>query len=59
MKKRTFEDLKELKIPDNLKVLPNDSEVQRNSKKKKIKALKAAFKQAVIEKDSNDKKSKW
>jgi len=39
--------------------LPNDSEVQRKAKKKKVKALKNAFKNAVIEKDSTEKKDKW
>jgi len=52
-------DVKELKIPDYLKILPNDSEAQRKSKKKKVKGLKQAFKIAQIEKDSNDKKGKW
>ena len=45
-KKKTFDDLTELKIPENLKILPNDGELQRLAKKKKIKALNQAFKQA-------------
>lgn len=47
--------MKEFKIPDHLKILPNDSEVQRKKKKKKIKALKAAFKNAEVEKVSQEK----
>jgi hypothetical protein len=27
LKKRTFDDLEELKIPDYLKIMPNDSEI--------------------------------
>ena len=46
-------------MPESLRILPNDSEVQRKAKKKKSKALKNAFKNAVIEKDSTEKKNKW
>ena len=55
IKKKTFDDLTEFKIPENLKVLPNDSEVEREKKKKKLKALKQAFKQAQLEKDQSEK----
>jgi len=36
-KKGMLEDQKELKIPDHLKILPNDSEAQRKSKKRRSK----------------------
>lgn len=53
------ENMTELKIPDHLKILPNDSEAERMRKKKKVKALKKAWKIGQIEKDSNEKQSKW
>lgn len=70
-KKKNFDDLTEFKvifkiyfilffqIPEHLKILPNDSEVQRVSKKKKIKKLKQAFKIQLIEKHSKEKQGKW
>jgi survival of motor neuron-related-splicing factor 30 len=39
-KKIQFENLDTFKVPDYLKILPNDTEEQRQKKKKKIKALK-------------------
>lgn len=39
--------------------MPNDSEIQRQAKKKKIKKLKQAFKMQLIDKDSREKKGKW
>lgn len=58
-KKKLFEDTAEFKIPENLKILPNDSEAQRAAKKKKLKALKSSFKQSILEKDSREKQNKW
>ncbi|EGR28814.1 nucleic acid binding, putative [Ichthyophthirius multifiliis] len=58
-KKRTFDDLTEFKVPDNLKYLPNESEQTRLMKKKKVKALKQQFKQAQLEKSSMEKQEKW
>ena len=55
IKKRTFEDLTELKIPESLKILPGDNEEEKLKKKKKKKALKQAFKQAVMENDHMNK----
>jgi len=46
-------------MPEHLRILPNDSEIQRLSKKKKIKKLKQAFKSQLIEKDSKEKQGKW
>ena len=43
-----FKDMKELVIPDRLKILPNDPENVKKSKKTKVKALKFAFKNAQI-----------
>ena len=40
IKKKTFDDLTSFKLPDHLKILPNDNEMDREKKKKKIKALK-------------------
>ena len=59
LKKRLPEDELEFKIPDNLKISPSDSEIQRLTKKKKIKALKNNFKQKILEKDSKDKQDVW
>jgi survival-of-motor-neuron-related-splicing factor 30 len=58
-KKKVFEDTTEFKVPEDLKILPNDTEQQREKKKKRLKALKASFKQSVIEKDSRQKQDKW
>jgi len=49
----------EFKMPDHLKILPNDSEAQRKKKKKKQKALKSAFKTQQVEKASNEKQNSW
>ena len=59
--KKKFEEneVAELKIPKHLKILPNDSETQRKTKKKKIKALKQGWKIAQIEKDTSEKQNKW
>jgi len=51
--------MKEFKMPDHLKILPNDSEAVRKKKKKKQKALKAAFKTQEIEQASSEKQNKW
>lgn len=58
-KKRQFDNLEELKIPDNWKIQPNDTDAQRKAKKKKVKALKNSFKTQQIEKVTKDKQSKW
>lgn len=58
-KKREPEDELEFKIPDNLKISPADSETQRLTKKKKLKALKNLHKQKIIEKNSKEKQDKW
>ena len=52
-------DMKEFKIPEHLKILPNDSEAERKKKKKKIKALKQAFKNQQLEKVVEEKKNAW
>lgn len=57
--KKMFEDLDDFKVPDNLKILPSDNEQQRQAKKKKLKALKQAFKQAQIERYSSDQQNRW
>ena len=44
-----FESLDEFKVPQKLKILPNDPENVKKTKKNKIKALKFAFKNAQIE----------
>lgn len=41
-----FDNLDEFKVPQNLKILPNDPENTKKSKKSKVKALKFAFKNA-------------
>lgn len=54
-----FEDLSEFKVPQKLKILPNDPENVKKSKKAKVKALKFAFKNAQVEEVNNEKKTKW
>ena len=54
-----FDNLQQLKIPDKLKVQPNDPESLKKSKKNKVKALKHAFKKAQLDKVNNEKKEKW
>ena len=44
-----FGDLTEFKIPEKLKILPNDPENVKKSKKTKIKALKFSFKNSQVE----------
>lgn len=51
--------MSEFKIPENLKVLPNDSLEERNRKRKKLKHLKQRFKNRLIEKDLRGKMGKW
>jgi len=59
LKKRHPDTELEFVIPENLKINPSDSEVQRQVKKKKIKALKNNFKQSIYEKESKDKQDNW
>ena len=59
LKKRLPQDELEFNIPDNLKISPSDSEIQRLTKKKKIKALKNNFKQKQIEKETKEKQDIW
>lgn len=54
-----FENLDEFKVPQNLKIMPNDPENVKKSKKNKVKALKFAFKNAKVEEVNQQKKSKW
>lgn len=54
-----FEDLVEFKVPDKLKILPNDPENVKKSKKAKVKALKFAFRNAQLDEVNNEKKDKW
>ena len=49
----------DFKIPENLKILPNDSLEERNRKKKKLKHLKQGYKTSLIDKDMSEKRSKW
>lgn len=49
----------EFKIPDALKILPNDSLEERNRKKKKLKHLKQGYKTSMIDRDMQEKRSKW
>jgi len=49
----------ELNIPDHLKILPNDSAEERQSKRKRIKHLKKRHKNGVIERELKTKKGKW
>lgn len=49
----------EFQIPENLKILPNDSLEERNRKKKKLKHLKQGYKTSLIDRDMQDKRSKW
>lgn len=49
----------EFKIPEHLKILPNDSLEERNRKKKKLKHLKQGFKTSLIDRDMQDKSNKW
>ena len=49
----------EFKIPDKLKIMPNDPENVKKSKKNKIKALKFAHKNAQVEQVNKQKQQKW
>ena len=51
--------MNEFKIPEKLKILPNDPENVKKSKKTKIKALKFSFRNAQLDEVNNEKKDKW
>ena len=53
------ESLDKLVIPEQLKILPTDSEKVKETKKKKIKRLKAVFHQKVKEQESIKRKNTW
>lgn len=46
-------------MPDKLKILPNDPENVKKSKKTKVKALKFAYKNAKVEEVNKEKQQKW
>jgi len=47
------------KIPKSLKILPTDSEEVRNSKRKRIRAIKSQHRKKRMEEDRNTRKSAW
>lgn len=49
----------EFKIPDTLRVLPNDSAEERAKKRKKLKHLKQKYKNNLIERDLQSKRGNW
>jgi hypothetical protein len=49
----------EFKLPDYLKINPADSEIQRLTKRKRVKALKNSHKQKVMEIISKEKQDNW
>ncbi|CAG9327675.1 unnamed protein product [Blepharisma stoltei] len=57
--KRPLPEREIFEIPNSLKILPNDNEHVRLKKKKKIKALKKAWRQNQIEKETRDYTSSW
>lgn len=48
-----------LVIPENLKILPSDSEKQKEIKKKKVKALKKKHRKRKLEQETDRRKSSW
>lgn len=48
-----------LVIPDTLRLLPTDTAIERERKRKKVKALKLAWKQRKQEEDSAARASNW
>jgi hypothetical protein len=49
----------EFKLPEYLKITPADNEMQRLSKRKRVKALKYTHKEQIIEKFSKEKQDNW
>jgi hypothetical protein len=49
----------DLVVPDNLKPLPTDTEADRLRKRKKLKAVKAAWRQKKLEEASQAKANSW
>jgi hypothetical protein len=49
----------EFKIPDHLKILPNDSLEERNRKKRKLKHMKQGYKASIVGKEMEQKSTKW
>mmetsp|Transcript_41623 Transcript_41623/g.71713 ORF Transcript_41623/g.71713 Transcript_41623/m.71713 type:complete len:136 (+) Transcript_41623:230-637(+) len=50
---------KKFKIPDNLKVLPTDSQAERTRKRLKVKMLKSKFKQKEKSEEAVAKQKNW
>lgn len=48
-----------LVIPDSLRLLPTDTEEQKQRKRRRVKALKLAWKNKVLEETSAAKQSSW
>jgi len=58
-KRAREEESKTLKIPDNLKILPTDSEEVRQKKKRKVKNIKTKIRMKELEKVRDSKKQTW
>lgn len=58
-KRAREEEEKLLKIPDNLKILPTDSEEVRAKKKRKVKNIKTKIRMREMEKVRDSKKQTW
>lgn len=58
-KKRPIVEREIFEIPESLKINPNDSEVVRRNKKKKVRALKKAWRQRQHEKESQSYSQPW
>jgi hypothetical protein len=58
-KNKHVDDDLEFKIPEYLKITPADNEMQRLSKKKRVKSMKNTHKQKLIEKVNKEKQDEW
>jgi len=58
-KNKPVDDDLEFKVPEYLKITPADNEMQRLSKKKRVKAMKNTHKQKLIEKVNKEKQDEW
>lgn len=50
---------KPIKIPENLQILPTDTEAEKERKRKRIRAIKSLNRQKMMENERNSKQQDW
>lgn len=49
----------DFKVPDHLKIMPNDSVEERDRKKKKLKHMKQSHRTQLMDREMQERRSKW